>query len=125
LISSEVIGGFFLSDASWYFGGDYTLRSCLDPLRHPGWNIHVTTIFIGFLVLIYTVSGGTAAVTNHTKIPIEHYHGRHDHRGTGSVQETAAGISFSDAFAMAGEMGKLNLVNLSFDLTTGIIFGQG
>jgi len=28
-----------------------------------GWNINGTTVFIGSLVMIYTVSGGTAAVS--------------------------------------------------------------
>src|SRR5258708_20646323 len=37
--------------------------------------------------------------------------------GLVAFRKLPAGISFSDAFAMAGEMGKLNLVNLSFDLT--------
>src|SRR5260221_2554833 len=82
-----------------------------------GWNIHITTIFIGFLVLIYTVSGGTAAVTITQKYQLSIIMAGMIIAGLVAFRKLPAGISFSDAFAMAGEMGKLNLVNLSFDLT--------
>jgi len=82
-----------------------------------GWNIHLTTIFIGFLVLIYTVSGGTAAVTITQKYQLSIIMAGMIIAGLVAFSKLPAGISFSDAFAMAGEMGKLNLVNLSFDLT--------
>src|SRR5258706_9346847 len=82
-----------------------------------GWNIHVTTIFIGFLVLIYTVSGGTAAVTITQKYQLSIIMAGMVIAGLVAFFKLPAEISFSDTFLIAGELGKLNLINLSFDLT--------
>jgi Na+/proline symporter len=81
-----------------------------------GWNIHVTNILIGTLVVVYTTSGGAKAV-NHTQfvqmlILLS---------GIGVaffliVASLPAGITFVDALRVAGAQGRLNAVDFSFDL---------
>ena len=82
-----------------------------------GWNINLTTIFIGSLVMIYTVSGGTAAVSITQKYQLTIIMAGMVIAGLVAFVKLPDGISFSDTFMIAGEMGKLNLINLSFDLT--------
>jgi Na+/proline symporter len=67
--------------------------------------------------LIYTVTGGTAAVSITQKYQLSIIMAGMIIAGLVAFSKLPAGISFSDTFVMAGEMGKLNLVNLSFDLT--------
>lgn len=82
-----------------------------------GWDLNLTNIFIGVLVIIYTVSGGTKAVSQTQKqqmfvimagmfaaffilldrMPDEH--------------------SFSSILQTAGKMGKMEVVDLNFDLS--------
>lgn len=81
-----------------------------------GWNIHVTNILTGVLVVIYTTSGGAKAV-NHTQfvqmlILLS---------GIGIaffliVSSLPHGVSFVDALRVAGAQGRLNAVDPSFDL---------
>ena len=80
-----------------------------------GWNIHLTVVVIGMLVVIYTTSGGAKAV-NHTQfvqflilltgIGITFFL---------IVASLPPGVSFVDALRVAGAQGRLNLVDLSFD----------
>lgn len=82
-----------------------------------GWDLNVTNIIIGTLVIIYTVSGGTNAVSQTQKqqmIVIL----------TGMfvaflivVNKLPANISFGDAVDIAGNMKKLNVVDFKFDLS--------
>ncbi|HEY5823392.1 MAG TPA: sodium:solute symporter [Cyclobacteriaceae bacterium] len=81
------------------------------------WNINLTTIFIGSLVMIYTVTGGTKAVSITQKYQLTIIMGGMLLTGFIAFSKLPEEISFSDTFHIAGEMGKLNLINLSFDLT--------
>ncbi len=82
-----------------------------------GWNINLTTILIGSLVLIYTVSGGTKAVSLTQKYQLTIIMSGMLITGGIAFFNLPDAISFGDTFRMAGEMGKLNLINLKFDLT--------
>jgi len=82
-----------------------------------GWNINLTTIFIGSLVMIYTVSGGTKAVSLTQKYQLTIIMGGMIWAGYIAFSKLPESISFSDTYSLAGELGKLNLINLSFDLT--------
>ncbi len=82
-----------------------------------GWDINLTTVFIGSLVMIYTVSGGTAAVSITQKYQLTVIMAGMVIAGLIAFARLPAGISFSDTFRLAGTLGKLNLINLSFDLT--------
>ncbi|MGE0589541.1 MAG: sodium:solute symporter [Cyclobacteriaceae bacterium] len=81
------------------------------------WNINITTIFIGSLVMIYTVSGGTRAVSMTQKYQLTIIMAGMIIAGMTAFYKLPKDITFTEAFQMAGEMGKLNLINLSFDLS--------
>jgi len=80
-----------------------------------GWNTSLTSILIGVLVLVYTVTGGSKAVS-HTQM------GQMTVILTGmalagilTVQFLPEHISFFDAVRVAGKAGKLNAVDFTFD----------
>ncbi len=90
-----------------------------------GWNIYVTNLVTGALVVIYTASGGSKAV-NHTQVlqmMIIFF-------GFGValvciVGSLPGGITLADAVVVAGKMGKLNAVDFSFDLQNRYNFWSG
>jgi SSS family transporter len=82
-----------------------------------GWNITTTTILIGSLVMLYVVSGGSKAVSITQKYQLTIIMGGMLAAGWIAFSRLPGDISFGDTFRFAGEMGKLNLVNLSFDLS--------
>lgn len=81
-----------------------------------GWNLIYTNFIIGALVIVYTASGGTKAVnfTNFHQLLI----------ALGGmvcaffmvVHLLPGDISFLDAVKVSGKMGRLNVVDFSFDL---------
>jgi solute:Na+ symporter, SSS family len=80
-----------------------------------GWDIQITVIVTGLLVVIYTASGGTDAVnkTHLLQMCIILI-------GMGSaffmiLHDLPKDISFLDATKIAGKMGKLNVINFNFD----------
>lgn len=81
------------------------------------WNINLTTIFIGSLVMVYTVTGGTKAVSMTQKYQLTIIMAGMIIAGMTAFYKLPHGITFSEAFQVAGELGKLNLINLSFDLS--------
>lgn len=90
-----------------------------------GWKLNYTILFIGLLVIFYTFSGGTKAVSvtqKHQMIVIL----------TGMfiaaiilVFQLPADVSFSDAVGVAGKMGKLEVVDFKFDLSNRYNFWSG
>jgi Na+/proline symporter len=81
-----------------------------------GWDIRFTIFLIGGLVIAYTASGGTDAVnkTHLLQMMIITVG-----MGTAFVmifRLLPTDISFLDAAHVAGKMGKLNVINLAFDL---------
>jgi SSS family solute:Na+ symporter len=81
-----------------------------------GWNINYTTILIGVFVLVYTVSGGTKAVSVTQKYQLAVIMSGMIVAGWIAFNSLPDGVSFGDTFQFAGEMGKMNLINLKFDL---------
>ena len=94
-----------------------------------GWDLLTLNIIIGFLVIIYTVSGGTKAVNVTQKqqmiiifigMVIAFYM---------IMSQLPAGITFSKALDIAGASGKMKVLDFSFDLSnrytvwTGILGG--
>lgn len=80
-----------------------------------GWDLTYTNILIGVLVIIYTVSGGTKAVsqTQQQQMAV---------MMTGMVVTffiliylLPDDISFGEAISVAGKMGKMEIVDFSFD----------
>ncbi len=90
-----------------------------------GWNLHVTNVVIGVLVIIYTAAGGTKAVshTNFWQMIII----------LGGLLTTLAiavallpeNVSFTEAVQVAGRMGRLNAIDFSFDWNNRYNFWSG
>ena len=81
-----------------------------------GWNIYLTNLFIGTIVIIYTVTGGTKAVS-YTQL------GQMAVIITGMfiagflvVHYLPENVSFGSAVEIAGKMGKMNVIDFNFDL---------
>jgi solute:Na+ symporter, SSS family len=90
-----------------------------------GWNLLLLNIIIGFLVIIYTVSGGTKAVNvtqKHQMVVIF----------TGMViafilivNKLPENITFTKALQIAGASGKMQILDFSFDLNNRYTFWSG
>lgn len=90
-----------------------------------GWRLGYTTTIIGVLVIIYTVSGGTKAVTQTQKQQMAVMMGGMILAGILVVASLPQGVSFMDSLHIAGKMGKLNVVNFDFDLSDRYNFWSG
>ena len=78
--------------------------------------IVLTTVFIGTLVIVYVVSGGTKAVSITQRQQMAVIMGGMILAGVLAFYMLPEKVSFFDTVRVAGEMGKLNLVNLEFDI---------
>lgn len=90
-----------------------------------GLRLFETNIFIGLLVIIYTVSGGTKAVTQTQKQQMAVMMGGMVVAGIFVVLSLPEDVTFTDALHVAGKMGRLNVVNFEFDLTDRYNFWSG
>src|SRR5688572_24082850 len=81
-----------------------------------GWSINITTILIGTLVIIYVTVGGTRAVSLTQRQQMTVIMSGMILAGILAYRMLPDNISFSDTIQIAGELGKLNLVNLDFSL---------
>lgn len=88
-----------------------------------GWNLTFTNIFIGVLVIIYTVSGGTRAVSITQKQQMGIMMGGMILAGILVIQLLP--IKFTEALHVAGKMEKLNIVNFELDLADRYNFWSG
>lgn len=80
-----------------------------------GWSVTTTTILIGLLVIVYVVSGGTKAVSLTQRYQMSVIMGGMMLAGVLAFNLLPDDVSFRDTVEIAGELGKLNLVNLEFD----------
>ncbi len=81
-----------------------------------GWNLTFTIIFIGVLVIIYTVSGGTKAVSQTQKHQMAVMMGGIIFAGIIVLTYLPDNVDFLDTLRVAGKMGKLNVVTFDFDV---------
>jgi SSS family solute:Na+ symporter len=81
-----------------------------------GWRIEVTTAVIGSMVMIYTITGGSKAVSLTQKYQLMIIMGGMILAG-GIAYYKIPDMSFGETFRYAGNVGKLNLVNFKFDLS--------
>ncbi|WP_143960990.1 sodium:solute symporter [Litoribacter populi] len=88
-----------------------------------GWNLTWTNILIGVLVIIYTVSGGTKAVSITQKQQMAVMMGGMILAGGFVIYLLP--IKFTEALHVAGKMEKLNIVNFDFDLSDRYNFWSG
>ncbi|MDX5346688.1 MAG: sodium:solute symporter, partial [Hymenobacteraceae bacterium] len=90
-----------------------------------GWNLTLTNLIIGIVVTLYTVSGGTKAVSQTQKHQMAVMMGGMIIAGIVVVQLLPPDVSFGEAVQVAGKMGKLNIVDFSFDLEDRYNFWSG
>jgi len=94
-----------------------------------GWELFTTNLLIGTLVIIYTVSGGTTAVSQTQKQQMAVMMGGMLFAGVMVILLLPDNVSLGNAVDIAGKLGKMNIVNLEFDITdryniwTGLIGG--
>lgn len=80
-----------------------------------GWPLTITNILIGTLVIIYTVSGGTKAVSQTQKQQMAVMMGGMIVALIVLVWKLPDYVSFGEAITVAGQMEKMNLIDLSLD----------
>lgn len=81
-----------------------------------GWNLSITIIATGVLVIIYTVSGGTKAVSVTQKQQMAVIMIGMFAAFFILMSYITQHVSFVEALGMAGSLGKLNAVNFEFDI---------
>ena len=90
-----------------------------------GWDLNITILCIGVLVIFYTVSGGTKAVSVTQKQQMIIILLGMFLAAVILVFQLPPDISFGDAVGVAGKMGKLNVVDFEFDLSNRYNFWSG
>jgi solute:Na+ symporter, SSS family len=99
-----------------------------------GWNIYLTNLFMGGLLIIYTVTGGARAVAYTQKLQLIIIFAGMFIAGYYVVHSLPATVGFTDALQVGGKLGRLNVItsgmkNGSFDwgdkynIISGIIGG--
>lgn len=78
--------------------------------------IMITTVFIGTLVIVYVVSGGTKAVSITQRQQMAVIMSGMILAGILAFYMLPEQVTFNDTIRIAGEMEKLNLVNLEFNI---------
>jgi solute:Na+ symporter, SSS family len=81
------------------------------------WPVGVTTVMIGTLVIIYVTSGGTKAVSLTQRQQMTVIMSGMIMAGILAYSMLPSNVSFRDTVDIAGTLGKLNLVNVNFDLS--------
>src|SRR5262250_1929751 len=83
-----------------------------------GWNIYWTNLFMGGLLIIYTMSGGAKAVAYTQQLQLAIIFVGMFLAAYMVVQMLPGGIGFIDALNVSGKMGKLNVI------TSGVTNGK-
>lgn len=79
------------------------------------WNIYITNILTGGILLIYTYVGGAKAIAHTQKLQFLIILGTMAFAGYLLIQDMPGGIGFKDALYLAGKSGKLNVITTEFD----------
>lgn len=90
-----------------------------------GWNLSLTILLIGILVIIYTVSGGTKAVSLTQKWQMGVIMSGMFAAFFIIIHKLPDYVSFGDAISVAGIMGKLDVIDFSFDMDKRYTFWTG
>ena len=90
-----------------------------------GWNLKILILTIGLLVIIYTVSGGTKAVSITQKQQMFVIMSGMIITFFIILNSLPPDINFSNALTMAGIGGKMEIVNFSFDIEKKYTFWSG
>lgn len=81
-----------------------------------GWNLNLTNLFVGVLVIVYTVSGGTKAVSLTQKWQMGIIMLGMGLAFSILVYRISSFTSFSSALDLAGAVGRMDILNFDFDL---------
>ncbi len=76
------------------------------------WRIEYTTLLIGIMVIIYSVTGGSRAVSLTQRMQLSVVMGGMVLAGIIAYTLLPSTIGFSDAIRIAGELGKFNMINV-------------
>lgn len=90
-----------------------------------GWNLNLTVLTIGVVVIFYTVMGGTKAVSVTQKQQMIVILAGMFVAAILLVYQLPEGVGLMDAVGVAGKLGKLNIVDFSFDLSNRYTFWSG
>lgn len=82
-----------------------------------GWNIYLTNILTGGLLLLYTYSGGAKAIAHTQKLLFLIILGSMAFAGYLLIKQMPEGVTLNDALFIAGKSGKLNVITTDFDLS--------
>lgn len=90
-----------------------------------GWNLTLTNLLMGILVIVYTVVGGTKAVSVTQKQQMIVILSGMAITAIILLWKLPPHVGFQEAVKVAGKMGKLNIVDFSFDLSNRYTFWSG
>jgi len=79
------------------------------------WNLQLTCLIVGGLVIIYTVSGGSRAVSLTQKWQMAVIMGGMFAAFYYVIQSFPSAVGFSEGIDIAGKLGKMNVIDLSLD----------
>lgn len=79
------------------------------------WNIYLTNVLTGGILLIYTYIGGAKAIAHTQKLQFLIILGTMAFAGYLLIQNMPNGIGLKDALYLAGKSGKLNVITTEFD----------
>ncbi|GIV35766.1 MAG: hypothetical protein KatS3mg032_0145 [Cyclobacteriaceae bacterium] len=76
------------------------------------WRVEVATVLIGLLVMIYSVSGGSKAVSLTQRLQLSIVMGGMLLAGAMAYTMLPENLDFAETIQLAGYLGKLNLINI-------------
>ena len=79
------------------------------------WNIYWTNLFMGGLLILYTVSGGARAVAHTQKFQLMVVFAGMIMAGVMVVNMLPEGVGFSDAIDLGDKLGKMNVITTGID----------
>ncbi|WP_262147591.1 sodium:solute symporter [Chryseobacterium foetidum] len=79
------------------------------------WDIYLTNVLTGGILLIYTYVGGAKAIAHTQKLQFLIILGTMAFAGYLLIENMPNGIGFKDALYLAGKSGKLNVITTEFD----------
>jgi len=80
-----------------------------------GWNIYLTNVIMGGLLLIYTYTGGAKAIAHTQKLQFLIILASMGIAGYLVVHQLPQGVGIGDALYIVGKSGKLNAITTKFD----------
>ena len=89
-----------------------------------GWNIYWTNLFMGGLLIIYTLSGGAKAVAYTQRLQLIIIFVGMFLAAYMVVHMLPKGVGFTDALQVSGKLGRLNVITTGFEKGNGFDWGD-